>query len=823
MFVRLLPHRMLQISSCLSDAFKDMTGIFGHGCKFRIFLLSSLTSEMGASMNWTSVSLLFEKALEVSPDRRERFLAESANSKSEFDHALRLVRASELSTGFLTSSPRCRPSVPLLENGERVGEWRILEAIGAGGMGEVYKVARDTGEFEQVSALKLMRNADSDIEARFALERQIAARLNHPNIARLIDGGKRSDGRLYMVVDLVAGRPITQFAEEEGLPLSQRLHLFGDLCAAVSHAHSALVLHRDIKPDNVLVTDDGMLKLLDFGVAAFLTGEETDESAPLTIAYAAPEQLAGEPVSTATDVYALGLLLKELLKTRPDADLPEMDADLRSVIEKCLKPAPGDRYPSVEGLRNDVQRFLNSEPVAAREGGSLYRFGRLLRRYRVASTAIGIAFIGLFAALSFSLVANDSVRKALRQAEESSELWEFEARTTRGLRRALLQFYGVESEAGDPIASKTVDNRLMSLSEEAAIAAQLGDLQQAHDMFAIGGHFMRRFDHAAAAQVFERLLATDVQDELLRYEARSALAWTYEYLGRDGDALAIARDVLNDPISREHPYLQSTLEAERIVAKATDNDEYRSALIEKFKAAIRSEAERPREDRFYTGWYLNQLGVLYMRTGEMEKAAESFVEVLRHDRALGVRSLEAVATATNAAQGQVYVLREGAEPLAYIPDYIAYVDGTIGDDIARRGFMHSIMADASILTGDWSGADHHTAEALVFLDGAVDYRNGWYFQIVVSRIRALIQLGRADKAEQMLAAFSAKEAAENQQSALTAACMEGFAQALLAANRGDGEMARDRYKNGLAACRGGVDRPLRAPFQFHADAVEAVL
>jgi len=769
-------------------------------------------------MDWDRIEDLFEQALELPPAQREDFIQSDSVASEEREHLLRLVQADELATGFLTQSPNKFRNAAKLAPGKLIGDWRIVEPIGAGGMGDVYKVLRDTGDFEQFGALKLLHHVDPTAQEKFAQERMIAAQLSHESIARLIDGNATSDGHQYMVMDLVPGRSLTDYAQANRLNQRQRLKLFCELCAAVGYAHSKLILHRDIKPTNILVSNDGRLKLVDFGVAAFLSDASGGESAPLTIAYAAPEQLAGDSVSTATDIYALGIVLCELLtgerRTHRDSALSN---DLQAIIDKCTEIAPSDRYQSTEGLKTDIERFLGDLPVSARRGGYAYRLKKFFSRYRVTTAVTAMALIGLSGALWITVSAYERSEKALQQAFDTAEQWEFEARTTRGLRRAILQLYGVESEAGDPISSDTIDERLLEISRQAEVAATQGDVQQAHDMFAIGGHFMRRFEHDKAIDVYERLLASGAADPLLDVATKSSLAWSLEYVGREEEALALAKEVVANRQPEANKYDQPVIEVERIIASADGSPEARDALIDRIQHAIEDEKELPIHDRFYTHWYYNQMGVLYLRAGDYESAARSFVEEFYHGRDLGVRSLEMVSTSTNAAQGQVYVLREGAAPLAYIDDYLPYVNGEIGDDDLRHGFMRSIQADAALLVGDWERAHTDASDAIELLGLDPNHRGGWVHQARLTRLRAALKLERIDTAEADMAylqtalSTSAEGASLPCVTALGQAAMVNYAQ-----SRGAARVALDEA---LVICSGDSARPLRAPFKFHADTI----
>ena len=352
-----------------------------------------------------------------------------------------LLRAASASGAFLTMLPR-PPVEETVEGsaiGTRLGAWRLIRLIGHGGMGEVYEASRIQGDFDHRVAIKvLQREAAAQLE-RFQAERQILARLEHPGIARLYDGGLTADERPYMVMEYVEGRAITEFCLLTRPNLQKRLRLFIQICEAVAYAHQNLIVHRDLKPSNILVTADGTVKLLDFGIAKLLDAQNARITqatmAPLTPICAAPEQLSGGPVTTATDVYALGLLLFELLtgvhpwvgvgtpilqamrailhrqapaasalaSTNPDAPIPvrAIRGDLDAVVAKALRSEPSQRYPTVESLKLEIERMLNGEPVDARKGVPLYVVGRLLRRYRWAVSAVALVLLAAGTGLSW--------------------------------------------------------------------------------------------------------------------------------------------------------------------------------------------------------------------------------------------------------------------------------------------------------------------------------------------------------------------------------------------------------------------------------------
>jgi serine/threonine-protein kinase len=296
--------------------------------------------------------------------------------------------------------------------GQRVGAYRLVRLLGEGGMSSVYEAVRDDAQYEQRVALKLVRAgmATESVLERLRNERQILAKLDHPNIAALHDGGTTDDGLPYFVMEYVDGVPLLSHCSQDDLPLSRRLALFCTICEAVEHAHRHLVVHRDLKPSNILVTREGTPKLLDFGIARIL--DDRERSAEVTAGvlrfftpgYASPEQIRGERVTTASDVYSLGVVLYELLTgERPGRSGPGDDpappsshnatwqrrlrGDLDDITLKALRPEPEERYGSALDLARDVHRHLEAQPVAARSGTLGYRATKFVRRHRVGVAA----------------------------------------------------------------------------------------------------------------------------------------------------------------------------------------------------------------------------------------------------------------------------------------------------------------------------------------------------------------------------------------------------------------------------------------------------
>ncbi len=359
----------------------------------------------------------------------------------------------------------------------RLGAYRVIRELGRGGMGSVYLATRDDDQYQKQVAIKVIRHGmdTADVLDRFRHERQILANLDHPYIARLVDGGTAPDGRPFFVMDYVEGRPVDVYCRETGLDVKARCLLFLSICEAVAHAHRNLVVHRDLKPSNILITETGTPRLLDFGVAKLLNaGRESALTAdtaarPITPEYASPEQVRGLAINTATDVYSLGAILYELLtgsRAQPITDLTPLaieravcdtdaarpsllvrglDADLDNIVAMAMRKEPERRYASVDRLADDLRRHLDGRPVVARHDSFGYRTRKFLRRNRL---PIGVA--ALFAAVlvggaaTATLQARRATREQIRAEGERQRAIESEARAA-----ASRQFAETEAREAD--------------------------------------------------------------------------------------------------------------------------------------------------------------------------------------------------------------------------------------------------------------------------------------------------------------------------------------------------------------------------------------
>ena len=461
---------------------------------------------------WERISEILDQALSFEGAERERYLAGACNGDAELRAEVNSLLQSheEAGRGFL-NVPSARADTPQAEKrsqaGRRIGPYLLQKEIGRGGMGEVFAAVRADGQFEKSVALKVVRSGYDTgfILERFRNERQILAGLDHPNIARLLDGGTTEEGVPYLVMELVDGVPIDAYCDARKLSITERLQLFGQVCSAAQYAHQRLVIHRDIKPSNILVTQDGTPKLVDFGIAKLLDAAgqaEVTMLRPMTPEYASPEQVRGEAVSTASDVYSLGVVLYQLLTGRspyavdtrtpaklvnaitheeperpstsiqrmaksPGADGKEATAekiaktreetphrlqrrlrgDLDFILLKALRKEPQKRYPSVEQFAEDLRRHLAGLPVLARQGSWNYRAGKFVKRHSAGVAAAALVLVVLIGGIVLT------VREA-RIAEANRKRAEARFNDVRKLAHSLI-FEIHDSIATLPGASQT--------------------------------------------------------------------------------------------------------------------------------------------------------------------------------------------------------------------------------------------------------------------------------------------------------------------------------------------------------------------------------
>lgn len=409
------------------------------------------------SENWELLQALFHLAEETPVQDRERVLAEHCSNPHFVRRALALLQSAEI---LNEESPA--PVAEIVP--PRAGPYTLLRLLGAGGIGSVYLAERMIGGAPQRLALKMLapHAAGTFFIERFQREQHILGSLDHPNITRFIDAGLTDAGQRYLVMEYVDGEHLDVYCDHRKLEIPERLRLFLDVCDAVAYAHRNLIVHLDLKPSNILVSQEGSVKLLDFGTSKLIhTGSLFTTTVMATPAYASPEQLRNEAVTTACDVYALGAVLFELLcgqrpyanssvaamieraitEQRPENLLVAITAggaqnrsatearlrqvlngDLQTITEKCLRPRPSERYVSVDALAQDIRHYLDGQPVTARRQTAIYRLGKFVRRHRVGVTASLVAAALLIGSVGYAAWRQ---QQALREAQRAARMQAF--------------------------------------------------------------------------------------------------------------------------------------------------------------------------------------------------------------------------------------------------------------------------------------------------------------------------------------------------------------------------------------------------------------
>jgi eukaryotic-like serine/threonine-protein kinase len=634
--------------------------------------------ELVTPERWQQVKTILEQALDKQPGERTVFVTAACADDSELREEVESLLAVEADSEDFIETPLVRfnisePPLEPLALGERVGAYRILREIGRGGMGSVYLAARADEAYEKQVAIKVIRRGmdTEEVVRRFRSERQILAKLDHPNIARLLDGGATEDGRPYFVLEHVEGRPIDEYCEAERLSLRERLDLMLDICSAVQLAHQNLVVHRDLKPGNILVTADGTPKLLDFGIAKLLdpAAQEVTQLGvrPMTPEYASPEQVKGEPVTTASDVYSLGVLLYVLLTGRspyepPATDreaiaraireetppkpstaavrpgkavrrLPESDpkvlrkhlsGDLDNIILMAMRKEPERRYSSVEALANDLRRYLDRMPVVASGDTWRYRAGKFVKRHRVGvlvTTLVALVLVG--SSISMTLLWRQAVRERDR-AEAVSDFLE-----------KLFEIPDPSESRGEKITAREVLDR----GAQTIQTDLKGQPELQADLMETIGRVYRSLGLSGRARPFlvqtvELRRATLGRDNLKVADGLQNLAAVLRELGEMGKAEAYLREALKIQhkrgVEETSEYaanlnnLASLLEEQNKLEEAEEL--YRQAMEIK-KRLLGTEHEDIAKG-------FNNLGTLLHKKGDLDAAEEHYRRALEMRRRL---------------------------------------------------------------------------------------------------------------------------------------------------------------------------------------------
>ncbi|MBN8886071.1 MAG: serine/threonine protein kinase [Rudaea sp.] len=495
---------------------------------------------------------LYDAVVDIEPSSRAETLRRHGADAELASEVLALCAADDRDrTGALTTARDLAledATAPPPAVGDVFGAWRIVEEIGHGGMGRVYRVERSDGSYEQTAALKFIKGLAGEVAvANFVRERQLLANLNHPNISRLLDGSASALGQPFLVMEFISGQPIDAYCRANQLGLNAILDLFVAACSAVSHAHRQLIVHCDLKPSNILVNAQGQPILLDFGIAQLADRYAADADAAsdrassgYTPGYASPEQRRGERLGVASDVYSLGVVLRDMLK----AAHVEAEAELAAILSMATREDPAARYPSVDALCDDLARLRAHRPVRALPATTTYRFSRFMRRHWVA-TSIATGIVLLSALFTWRVIAESrraqaaeqvalTERDRARQAEVEARASETAAHETSLFLTSVFEGANPDAGSGNVSIAALLDQALSRLERDLAnqpATRALMSAALAKVLFVIGQHERARtlYDSAIALErtqkrplVLAQMLIDDA-DMSFRYTERIAL------------------------------------------------------------------------------------------------------------------------------------------------------------------------------------------------------------------------------------------------------------------------------------------------------------
>ena len=550
---------------------------------------------------WTRVREIFDAALERPARVRDPYLRVVCAGDDEIRREVESLLASHESSADFLETPAAHLARALVSTGThgdegeyppgyRLGPYQFERRIGRGGMGSVWLATRFDPEFKRSVAIKMVRRGmDShEILRRFRMERQMLAVLDHPNIALLIDGGSTPEGLPYLVMEYVEGTPIDRYCEDRKVSITERLKLFRAVCSAVQYAHQNLVVHRDIKVGNILVTADGIPKLLDFGIAKLLRSDTSTldltqtrpEMRPMTLDYASPEQLRGDPITTATDIYSLGVLLYRMLtgkmpyglEARSQAALrhaiaaqeplppsavvladnqiaiPEatqkidlavesrdkarkrlrrkLQGDLDMIVLKALRKEPHARYLSAEQFSEDIRRYLEGRPVIARMDTPGYRWGKFLRRNAIAVAAAVVIAAGLIGMTAFSRRETHQANAARVETERRA------SQVRRELMHTAANLGAAELAAGDSTGAFTNLDRALEIAQELFAAESAAGAQPLPDTMTALAEYQARLGEVLLASGAKGAALTRLENARDQYRQLAPGAETEAALAR---------------------------------------------------------------------------------------------------------------------------------------------------------------------------------------------------------------------------------------------------------------------------------------------------
>ncbi|HEX3527280.1 MAG TPA: serine/threonine-protein kinase [Thermoanaerobaculia bacterium] len=695
---------------------------------------------------WRQIREVFDAACALPADERGAFLTGLCDGDNELRREVESLLAASAADPEFLETPAVLSGLDLPEEPsprERIGPYRVVGELGHGGMGTVYAGVHEQGGFTRRVALKVIRRGmDSDlILHRFLTERQILASLEHPLIARLYDAGTTEDGLPYFVMEQIDGRSLVADCDARCLPVAARIELFRQVCAAVQYAHQRLIVHRDLKPSNILVTADGVPKLLDFGLATVLDPEIA--AADVTIAgarlmtpdYASPEQVRGDRVTTATDVYSLGAVLHELLTGRPPrAGEPErpsaavltapeevsrargttahrlqrqLAGDLDNIVLKALRQEPERRYGSAEQLAEDLHRHLAGLPVSARPDTLWYRTRKLAQRHRAGLAAAAAVILAVALLTVFYTVRLARERDhARREAETARQVSVFLA--------SLFELSDPERAKGAKLTARDLLDRGArsidhDLAGQPAVAAAMLDL--------IGNVYRDLNLYPQAKPLLERSLALRTRtlgaESAETAESRRDLGTLLHSMGDDKSARALLEQALRTQervLGPSHPEVAKTATTLANVLKATGDYSRARALFER---AIAIQQAAPGGATLDATKTLSNYGLLLQRLGDPQGAKALFERALAlQEKLLGPQSPTVASTLNNLASTE--------RQLDDLSDAIRLEERALVICEAAYGRDHRVYAAMLGELGNMMNARGDRAHALELLRSSVE-------------------------------------------------------------------------------------------------------
>ena len=621
---------------------------------------------MSERVDWQRVETLFDAAWEIPDADRAAWLRDCGESDAVVREVERLFAAAAASTGFLEEDEEDESpiaSAPSLTIGEVIGTWRIIGPLGRGGMGEVHEVERADGQYHQRAALKRIFLAREGDWQRFQTERRILAMLEHPGIARIIDGGLLADGQPYMVMEYVDGAPIDAWCQERGCTPRQRVELVAQACEAVAHAHARLVIHRDIKPSNLLVDTDGRVRLIDFGVAdPGISSDADQQRTPLSLGYAAPEQLLdGGQVGVGADIHAMAAVLYRLIcghsphahDNPPPAllmlrcardqaprlrDVPQASEllrrerallhDLDAVLATALRQDPKQRYRSMDAFAEDLARALDGKAVHARHDERGYRTLRFLKRHRLAAAGIATTIAALAIGLGAALWQGHRAELQRDHALQEKARLEAVQQAVFLMFRNAGEMQGADASAGEVLrhTAQRVGDHFDRDPSQGTVLHTLGELYFLLNDYAAAEPLLEQLANADPARVDPSLIATG------RYDLAQVALRNGE-TARAAALLAQAQAFWNGDAERwQSRLIDSRLLDAQLKQRQGDVDGGIALLRQGLAERIALNGPRDRE----TGVFNNNLGVALFGIGQHDDARAAFraADVVWHETGL---------------------------------------------------------------------------------------------------------------------------------------------------------------------------------------------